>query len=53
MCECRRIRYLRHTRYTAPTDRLTGRINWVQIDLGGDDHFIGREERLRVAKARQ
>jgi len=25
----------------------------VQIDLGGDDHFIGREEHLRVARARQ
>jgi hypothetical protein len=41
--------------YTADTSRFTGRINWVQIDLGKDDHdhFISPEERLRVAMARQ
>jgi arylsulfatase len=41
--------------YTAHTSRFTGRINWVQIDLGKDDHdhFIDPEERLRVAMARQ
>jgi arylsulfatase len=41
--------------YTAATSRFTGRINWVQIDLGGDDHdhFIDPEERLRIAMARQ
>ncbi len=41
--------------YTPATSRFTGRINWVQIDLGGDDndHFIDPEERLRIAMARQ
>jgi arylsulfatase len=41
--------------YTGKTSRFTGRINWVQIDLGKDDHdhFISPEERLRVAMARQ
>ena len=31
-----------------------GKINWVQIDLGADDHdhFIDPEERLRIAMAR-
>jgi arylsulfatase len=41
--------------YTAATSRFTGRIHWVQIDLGADDndHLISAEERLRVAMARQ
>ena len=41
--------------YSAATSRFTGKINWVQIDLGDDDHdhFIDPEERLRVAMARQ
>jgi arylsulfatase A-like enzyme len=41
--------------YTAHGSRFTGKINWVQIDLGADDHdhFIDPEERLRVAMARQ
>ena len=41
--------------YTASTSRFTGRITWVQIDLGDDDndHFIDPDERLRVAMARQ
>ena len=41
--------------YTAETSRFTGKIQWVQIDLGNDDHdhFIDPEERLRVAMARQ
>ena len=41
--------------YTSATSRFTGRINWVQIDLGDDDndHFIDPEERLRIAIARQ
>jgi len=41
--------------YTAATSRFRGKIHWVQIDLGGDDHdhFIEPEERLRVAMARQ
>ncbi|MFF1633836.1 sulfatase-like hydrolase/transferase [Leifsonia sp. NPDC058248] len=41
--------------YTPKTSRFTGRINWVQIDLGVDDndHFIDPEERFRIAMARQ
>jgi arylsulfatase len=41
--------------YTAHGSRFTGKINWVQIDLGKDDndHFIDPEERLRVAMSRQ
>ena len=41
--------------YTARTSRFTGTINWVQLDLGNDDHdhYIDPEERLRVAMARQ
>ena len=41
--------------YTARDSRFTGRINWVQIDLGADDHdhFIDPEERLHLAMARQ
>jgi arylsulfatase len=41
--------------YTAHSSRFTGKIHWVQIDLGADDHdhFIDPEERLRIAMARQ
>ncbi|HET6651397.1 MAG TPA: arylsulfatase [Nocardioides sp.] len=41
--------------YTPATSLFTGRITWVQIDLGDDDndHFIDPEERLRIAMARQ
>ncbi len=41
--------------YTPRTSRFTGKINWVQIDLGDDDHdhFIDPDERLRIAMARQ
>jgi hypothetical protein len=41
--------------YTAQSSRFTGKINWVQVDLGDDDHdhFIDPEERLRIAIARQ
>ena len=41
--------------YTAHGSRFTGKVNWVQIDLGADDHdhFIDPEERLRIAMARQ
>ena len=37
------------------TSRFTGKIHWVQLDLGNDDHdhFIDPEERLRIAMARQ
>lgn len=35
--------------------RFTGRINWVQLDIGADDHdhLISTEERLRIAMTRQ
>jgi hypothetical protein len=41
--------------YNTHGSRFTGKIKWVQIDLGADDHdhFIDPEERLRVALARQ
>jgi arylsulfatase len=43
--------------YTPNTSKFTGKIHWVQIDLGADaedaDHLISPEERLRVAMARQ
>ncbi len=41
--------------YTADSSRFSGKISWVQIDLGDDDHdhFIDPDERLRVAMARQ
>ena len=41
--------------YTAHGSRFTGKINWVQIDLGADnhDHFIDPDERVRIAMARQ
>ena len=41
--------------YTAHTSRFTGKIKWVQLDVGTDDHdhFIDPEERLRIAMARQ
>jgi arylsulfatase len=41
--------------YSAHTSRFTGKLHWVQLDLGVDDndHYIDPEERLRVAMARQ
>ena len=41
--------------YDARTSRFTGKIHWVQLDVGTDDHdhFIDPEERLRIAMARQ
>ena len=41
--------------YDAKSSRFTGKIDWVQIDLGDDDHdhLIDPDERLRVAMARQ
>jgi hypothetical protein len=43
------------TDYTTRGSRFNGKINWVQIDVGKDDHdhLISPEERLRVAMARQ
>jgi arylsulfatase len=41
--------------YTVGTSRFRGRIHWVRIDLGADDHdhLVEPEERLRIALARQ
>nr|WP_194425524.1 arylsulfatase [Microbacterium aquimaris] len=41
--------------YTPQTSKFTGKINWVQIDVGEDDHnhLIDPDERLRIAMARQ
>ncbi|MFF3065996.1 sulfatase-like hydrolase/transferase [Oerskovia sp. NPDC057915] len=41
--------------YTPRTSRFTGKIRWVRIDLGDDDHdhYIDPDERLRIAMARQ
>jgi arylsulfatase len=41
--------------YTAETSKFDGVINWIQLDLGADDHdhLITPEERLTVAMARQ
>lgn len=41
--------------YDARTSRFTGKIHWVQLDVGTDDHdhVIDPEERLRIAMARQ
>lgn len=41
--------------YTSKTSRFTGKIGWVQLDTGTDDHdhFIDPEERMRILMARQ
>lgn len=41
--------------YDARSSHFTGRIHWVQLDIGADDHdhFIDPEERLRIAMAQQ
>ncbi len=41
--------------YSVGSSRFSGRIHWVQLDVGSDDHdhYIDPEERLRVAMARQ
>jgi len=41
--------------YTPDESRFTGRIEWVQLDAGPDDHdhLITPEQRLSVAMARQ
>jgi arylsulfatase len=43
------------TDYGRTTSHFTGKVSWVQIDLGDDnhDHLITPEERLRVAMTRQ
>ena len=43
--------------YGPKDSRFTGRVGWIQIDLGEDaqdaDHLIGPEERYRIAMVRQ
>jgi arylsulfatase len=41
--------------YTSVTSGFTGTINWVQLDIGDDDHdhLISPEARMRVATAIQ
>jgi arylsulfatase A-like enzyme len=41
--------------YTTHSSKFTGKIHWVQLDVGKDDHdhMISPDERLRVAMARQ
>jgi hypothetical protein len=41
--------------YAVASSRFTGKIDWVQLGLGDDehDHFINPGERLRIAMARQ
>ena len=41
--------------YNARDSRFTGKLHWVQLDVGTDDHdhFIDPSERLRVALSRQ
>ncbi|HYI34389.1 MAG TPA: sulfatase-like hydrolase/transferase, partial [Glaciibacter sp.] len=41
--------------YTPQSSRFTGKIHWVKIDTGDDDHehLVDPDERLRVAIARQ
>jgi arylsulfatase len=41
--------------YTTENSKFSGKIHWVQLDAGTDDHdhFIDPDERLRVAIARQ
>jgi arylsulfatase len=41
--------------YTPETSRFTGKVNWVQLDIGADDHshLITPEDRLSVALNRQ
>jgi arylsulfatase len=43
--------------YGPKDSAFTGRVRWVEIDLGEDaqdaDHLISAEERLRIAMARQ
>jgi arylsulfatase len=41
--------------YDRASSVFTGTINWVQIDLGSDDHdhFIDPEERVHIAMTQQ
>ena len=50
-----RYRYAGQLRLQPMHQRFSGKVNWVQIDLGRDahDHLITPEERLNLAMARQ
>jgi arylsulfatase A-like enzyme len=41
--------------YTGATSHFTGRVNWIRLDIGDDDHdhLISPEDRMRVATAIQ
>jgi hypothetical protein len=41
--------------YSPDSSRYTGTVNWVQLDIGLDDHshLISPEDRLSVALSRQ
>ena len=41
--------------YTTQDSKFNGKIHWVQLDAGVDDHdhFIDPDERFRIAMARQ
>jgi arylsulfatase len=41
--------------YTSKSSKFNGRINWIQLDQGADDHdhLISPEERLNLAMTRQ
>jgi arylsulfatase len=41
--------------YTTHNSRFSGKVHWVQLDAGVDDHdhFIDPDERFRIAMARQ
>ncbi len=41
--------------YGPTTNKFSGEVNWVQIDLGSDDHdhLISADERFKIAMARQ
>ena len=41
--------------YSTHNSVFSGKVHWVQIDLGKDsqDHFISKDDRLNLAMARQ
>jgi arylsulfatase len=41
--------------YGPTGNRFTGTIDWVRLDIGGDDHdhLIGAEDKLTIAMSRQ
>jgi hypothetical protein len=52
---CRHGRQVEEESSSVHASKFTGKIQWVQLDVGVDDndHFISPEERLRIAMARQ